>query len=90
MATNYLKITHTSKKTGVETVIFDNTANNLINNVGTLTTGVPMTESMDDGMNTAVLNLKECNGANAVPELFEPYDIIKITEKTGDSTTIKT
>lgn len=89
MATNYLKITHTSKKTGVETVIFDNTANNLINNVGTLTTGVPMTESMDDGMNTAVLNLKECNGANAVPELFEPYDIIKITEKTGDSTTIK-
>lgn len=89
MATNYLKITHTSKKTGVETVIFDNTANNLINNVGTLTTGVPMTESMDDGMNTAVLNLKECNGANAVPELFEPYDIIKITEKTGDLTTTK-
>lgn len=89
MATNYLKITHTSKKTGVETVIFDNTANNLINNVGTLTTGVPITESMDDGMNTAVLNLKECNGANVVPELFEPYDIIKITEKTGDSTTTK-
>ena len=89
MATNYLKITHTSKKTGVETVIFDNTANNLINNVGTLTTGVPMTESMDDGMNTAVLNLKECNGANAVPELFEPYDVIKTTEKTGDSTTTK-
>ena len=89
MATNYLKITHTSKKTGVETVIFDNTANNLINNVGTLTTGVPMTESMDDGMNTAVLNLKECNGANVVPELFEPYDIIKATEKTGDSTTTK-
>lgn len=90
MATNYLKITHTSKKTGVETVIFDNTANNLINNVGTLTTGVPMTESMDDGMNTAVLNLKECNGANAVPELFEPYDVIKTTEKTGDLTTTKT
>lgn len=89
MSTNYLKITHTSKKTGVETVIFDNTANNLVNNVGTLTTGVPMTESMDDGMNTAVLNLKECNGANAVPELFEPYDIIKTTEKTGDSTTTK-
>lgn len=89
MATNYLKITHTSKKTGVETVIFDNTANNLINNVGTLTTGVPMTESMDDGMNTAVLNLKECNGASVVPELFEPYDIIKATEKTGDSTTTK-
>lgn len=90
MATNYLKITHTSKKTGVETVVFDNTANNLINNVGTLTTGVPMTESMDDGMNTAVLNLKECNGANVVPELFEPYDIIKTTEKTGDLTTTKT
>lgn len=89
MSTNYLKITHTSKKTGVETVIFDNTANNLINNVGTLTTGVPITESMDDGMNTAVLDLKECNGANVVPELFEPYDIIKITEKTGDSTTTK-
>lgn len=89
MSTNYLKITHTSKKTGVETVIFDNTANNLVNNVGTLTTGVPMTESMDDGMNTAVLNLKECNGANAVPELFEPYDIIKTTEKTGDSATTK-
>lgn len=48
-----------------------------------------MTESMDDGMNTAVLNLKECNGANVVPELFEPYDIIKVTEKTGDSTTTK-
>lgn len=90
MSTNYLKITHTSKKTGVETVIFDNTANNLINNVGTLTTGVPITESMDDGMNTAVLDLKECNGANVVPELFEPYDVIKTTEKTGDLTTTKT
>ena len=84
MSTNYLNITHKSKKTGNSTIIFDNTnsAGAVITTDGDLVTGMPITESMDDGMNTAVLHLKACNGANVIPELFEPYDIIEITEKT--------
>ena len=91
MSTNYLNITHISKKTGNSTIIFDNTnsAGAVITTDGDLLTGVPITESMDDGMNTAVLHLKACNGANVIPELFEPYDIIEITEKTNNSTTRK-
>ncbi len=91
MSTNYLNITHISKKTGNSTIIFDNTnsAGAVITTDGDLVTGVPITESMDDGMNTAVLHLKACNGANVIPELFEPYDIIEITEKTENSTTKK-
>lgn len=91
MSTNYLNITHISKKTGNSTIIFDNTnsAGAVITTDGDLVTGVPITESMDDGMNTAVLHLKACNGANVIPELFEPYDIIEITEKTNNSTTRK-
>lgn len=84
MSMNYLNITHKSKKTGNSTIIFDNTnsAGAVITTDGDLVTGVPITESMDDGMNTAVLHLKACNGENVIPELFEPYDIIEITEKT--------
>lgn len=91
MSTNYLNITHISKKTGNSTIIFDNTnsAGAVITTDGDLVTGVPITKSMDDGMNTAVLHLKACNGANVIPELFEPYDIIEITEKTNNSTTRK-
>ena len=91
MSTNYLNITHISKKTGNSTIIFDNTnsAGAVITTDGDLVTGVPITESMDDGMNTAVLHLKACNGANVIPELFEPYDIIEITEKTNNLTTRK-
>lgn len=75
---NKFKITHTSKKTGVETVIFDNTSDNIVENVGDLLTGVPITESVDDGMSTAVLHLKSCKGDVAVPALFEPYDKVEI------------
>lgn len=75
---NKFKITHTAKKTGVETVIFDNTSDNIVENVGDLLTGVPITESVDDGMSTAVLHLKGCKGDVAVPELFEPYDKVEI------------
>lgn len=91
MSINFLNITHISKKTGNSTIIFDNTnsAGAVITTDGDLLTGVPITESMDDGMNTAVLHLKACNGANVIPELFEPYDIIEITEKTNNSTTRK-
>ena len=91
MSTNFLKITHISKKTGNSTIIFDNTnsAGAVITTDGDLLTGVPITASMDDGMNTAVLHLKACNGANVIPELVEPYDIIEITEKTNNSTTRK-
>nr|DAW59474.1 MAG TPA: hypothetical protein [Caudoviricetes sp.] len=91
MSINFLNITHISKKTGNSTIIFDNTnsAGMVITTDGDLLTGVPITESMDDGMNTAVLHLKACNGANVIPELFEPYDIIEITEKTNNLTTKK-
>lgn len=75
---NKFKIIHTSKKTGVETVIFDNTSDSVIEDVGDLLTGVPITESVDDGMSTAVLHLKGCKGDVAVPELFEPYDKVEI------------
>lgn len=75
---NKFKIIHTSKKTGVETVIFDNTSDSVIEDVGDLLIGVPITESVDDGMSTAVLHLKGCKGDVAVPELFEPYDKVEI------------
>lgn len=75
---NKFKIIHTSKKTGVETVIFDNTSDNIVENVGDLLTGVPITESVDDGMSTAVLHLKSCKGDVAVPALFEPYDKVEV------------
>ena len=75
---NKFKIIHTSKKTGVETVIFDNTSDSVIEDVGNLLIGVPITESVDDGMSTAVLHLKSCKGDVAVPALFEPYDKVKI------------
>lgn len=78
---NRLKITHISKKSSERTVIFDNTnsSDSVINGVGTLVTGLPITEAMDDGMNTAVLNLKGCNG-EAIPELFQPYDAVEISQ----------
>lgn len=75
---NKFKIIHTSKKTGVETVIFDNTSDSVIEDVGDLLIGVPITESVDDGMNTVVLHLKSCIGDVAVPALFEPYDKVEI------------
>nr|DAJ60135.1 MAG TPA: hypothetical protein [Caudoviricetes sp.] len=75
---NKFKIIHTSKKTGVETVIFDNTSDSVIEDVGNLLIGVPITESVDDGMSTAVLHLKSCIGDVAVPALFEPYDKVEI------------
>ena len=75
---NKFKIIHTSKKTGVETVIFDNTSDSVIEDVGDLLIGVPITESVDDGMSTAVLHLKSCKGDVAVPALFEPYDKVEI------------
>lgn len=75
---NKFKIIHTSKKTGVETVIFDNTSDSVIEDIGDLLTGVPITESVDDGMSTAVLHLKSCKGDVAVPALFEPYDKVEI------------
>lgn len=75
---NKFKIIHTSKKTGVETVIFDNTSDSVIEDVGDLLIGVPITESVDDGMSTAVLHLKSCKGDIAVPALFEPYDKVEI------------
>ena len=75
---NKFKIIHTSKITGVETVIFDNTSDNIVENVGDLLTGVPITESVDDGMSNVVLHLKSCKGDVAVPELFEPYDKVEI------------
>ena len=75
---NKFKIIHTSKKTGVETVIFDNTSDSVIEDVGDLLTGVPLTESVDDGMNTVVLHLKSCIGDVAVPALFEPYDKVEV------------
>ncbi len=75
---NKFKITHTSKKTGVETVIFDNTSDNIVENVGDLLTGVPITESVDDGMSNVVLHLKSCKGDVSIPELFEPYDKVEI------------
>ena len=78
------KIIHTSKKTGVETVIFDNTSDNIVENVGDLLTGVPITESVDDGMSTAVLHLKSCIGDVAVPALFEPYDKVEV-QKSANS-----
>ncbi len=75
---NKFKIIHTSKKTGVETVIFDNTSDSVIEDVGDLLIGVPITESVDDGMSTVVLHLKSCKGDVAVPALFEPYDKVEI------------
>ena len=75
---NKFKIIHTSKKTGVETVIFDNTSDSVIEDVGDLLIGVPITQSVDDGMSTAVLHLKSCKGDVAVPALFEPYDKVEI------------
>lgn len=75
---NRFKIIHTSKKTGVETVIFDNTSDSVIEDVGDLLIGVPITESVDDGMSTAVLHLKSCIGDVVVPALFEPYDKVEI------------
>ena len=75
---NKFKIIHTSKKTGVETVIFDNTSDSVIEDVGDLLIGVPITESVDDGMSTAVLHLKSCKGDVAVPALFKPYDKVEI------------
>ena len=72
------KIIHTSKKTGVETVIFDNTSDNIVENVGDLLTGVPITESVDDGMSTAVLHLTSFKGDVSVPALFEPYDKVEV------------
>lgn len=75
---NKFKIIHTSKKTGVETVIFDNTSDSVIEDVGDLLIGVPITESVDDGMSTAVLHLKSCKGDVAVPALFEPYDKVEV------------
>ena len=75
---NKFKIIHTSKKTGVETVIFDNTSDNIVENVGDLLTGVPITESVDDGISTVVLHLKSCKGDVAVPALFEPYDKVEV------------
>lgn len=75
---NKFKIIHTSKKTGVETVIFDNTSDSVIEDVGDLLIGVPITESVDDGMNTVVLHLKSCKGDVAAPALFEPYDKVEI------------
>lgn len=75
---NKFKIIHTSKKTGVETVIFDNTSDSVIEDVGDLLIGVPIAESVDDGMSTAVLHLKSCKGDVAVPALFEPYDKVEI------------
>ena len=78
------KIIHTSKKTGAKTVIFDNTSDNIIENVGDLLTGVPITESVDDGMSTAVLHLKSCKGDVAVPALFEPYDKVEV-QKSANS-----
>lgn len=81
---NKFKIIHTSKKTGAETVIFDNTSDNIVENVGDLLTGVPITESVDDGMSTAVLHLKSCKGDVAVPALFEPYDKVEV-QKSANS-----
>lgn len=83
---NKLKITHRSKKSGIETVIFDNTnsSGSVINGVGNLVTGLPITEAMDDGMNSAVLNLKGCNG-EAIPELFQPYDVVEISQDGRDA-----
>ncbi len=75
---NRFKIIHTSKKTGVETVIFDNTSDSVIEDVGDLLIGVPIAESVDDGMSTAVLHLKSCKGDVAVSALFEPYDKVEI------------
>lgn len=82
---NKFKIIHTSKKTGVETVIFDNTSDSVIEDVGDLLTGVPITESVDDGMSTAVLHLKSCKGDVAVPELFEPYDKVEVQKSVNGS-----
>jgi hypothetical protein len=81
---NKFKIIHTSKKTGVETVIFDNTSDSVIEDVGDLLIGVPITESVDDGMSTAVLHLKSCKGDVAVPALFEPYDKVEV-QKSANS-----
>lgn len=81
---NKFKIIHTSKKTGVETVIFDNTSDSVIEDLGDLLTGVPITESVDDGMSTAVLHLKSCKGDVAVPALFEPYDKVEV-QKSANS-----
>lgn len=82
---NKFKIIHTSKKTGIETVIFDNTSDSVIEDVGDLLTGVPITESVDDGMNTVVLHLKSCIGDVAVPALFEPYDKVEVQKSVNGS-----
>lgn len=82
---NKFKIIHTSKKTGIETVIFDNTSDSVIEDVGDLLTGVPITESVDDGMSTAVLHLKSCKGDVAVPALFEPYDKVEVQKSVNGS-----
>lgn len=82
---NKFKIIHTSKKTGAETVIFDNTSDSVIEDVGDLLTGVPITESVDDGMSTIVLHLKSCKGDVAVPALFEPYDKVEVQKSINGS-----
>ena len=82
---NKFKIIHTSKRTGVETIIFDNTSDSVVENVGDLLTGVPITESVDDGMSTVVLHLKSCIGDVAVPALFEPYDKVEVQKSINGS-----
>lgn len=75
---NILKITHIDIDSNKSTVIFDNTTSSVTENIGDLLTGFPITEAVDGGLRTLVMHLKNCDGKNKVPNLFNPYDLISM------------
>ncbi len=76
---NHTRITVTSKKTGETQVLLETKEEG--NVVGDVLAGIPITESMDDSLDSLTFTIKE----GRTKKLFKPFDIVTFTLDDGET-----